>query len=396
MKLAYFDCSFGISGDMLVGAFLDAGVPFPELQKALESLPITGFKIEHQQVVKHGIRATQFQVYIEHSHEHHSHRGLNEIKEIIKESSLPERVKEGAIDSFLRLAEAEATVHATTPDKIHFHEVGAVDAIVDIVGAHWCWNYLQLEKGFASPVNVGGGTVTCAHGTLPVPAPATTLLLRNYTLWVGKIQTELTTPTGAVLLQSFTHPREQIPPFTLEKIGVGAGTKDIEGHANVFRLMIGESETDRIPNVEEICVIETNIDDMSGELFPVIINELLDAGARDAFITPIIAKKGRPAYIITALCEPHQISVIQGIFFKNTTTLGIRYRIEKRFVLERKWVPVETPWGPVKVKIGYIGTQIYQVSPEFEECYLLARKNNIPVYEIYQYARQSAENTINL
>ncbi len=391
MKIGYFDCSFGISGDMLIGAFLDTGVPFQELKTALSHLPITGYKVEQQQVIKHGLRATQFQVYIEEHYEHHPHRGLKEIEEIINQSTLPDEVKKGTINSFYQLASAEATVHGTTPDKIYFHEVGAIDAIVDIVSAHWCWWYLQLEKGFVSTINVGGGTVTCAHGVLPVPAPATALLLQNYTLRIGEIQTELTTPTGAVLLRSFTQPQEKIPPFTVEKIGIGAGTKDLEGHANVFRLFIGECEEHHnLPN-EEICVIETNIDDMSGEMVPVVINELLSVGARDAFVTLITAKKGRPAYIITVLCEPQQMSALKEVLFKNTTTFGIRYRIEKRVVLDRKWVPVETPWGMVKVKVGYIGEHIYQVSPEFEDCYLLSKKNNIPVHVIYNYTKALAE-----
>lgn len=397
MKIAYFDCSSGISGDMLVGAFLDIGTPFEELKTALESLPITGYKIEKQQVTKQGFRATQFHVHTEDSlgNGHHPHRGLNEIEKIITDSSLPDEVKKGAMKSFRKLAEAEAIVHGTTPDKIHFHEVGAIDAIIDIVSAHWCWWYQKLEKGFVSAVNVGGGTVNCAHGVLPVPAPATALLLQNYTLLIGQANTELTTPTGAVLLRSFTNPKENIPPFTIGKIGIGAGNKDIKGQANVFRLLIGEYEEQTSAHIEEICIIETNIDDMSGELLPAIINELLNAGARDAFITPIIAKKGRPAYIITALCEPEQISPIQGILFKHTTTLGIRYRTEKRLILDRKWVTVNTPWGAVKTKIGYIGKHIYQISPEFEDCYSLAQKHNVPINEIYNYAQSYAKKIIN-
>jgi len=395
MKIAYFDCSSGISGDMFIGAFLDIGTSFEELKTALESLPITGYKIEQQQVTKQGIRATQFKVQIEDNHGQHPHRGLNEIEKIITASSLPETVKKGAMESFRQLAEAEAVVHGTTADKIHFHEVGAIDAIIDIVSAHWCWWYQKLEKGFVATVNVGGGTVNCAHGILPVPAPATALLLQNYTLLIGQANTELTTPTGAVLLRSFTQPQENVPPFTIKKIGIGAGTKDMEGQANVFRLFIGEYEEETSANIEEISIIETNIDDMTGELLPAIVSELLNAGARDAFITPIIAKKGRPAYIITALCEPERILSIQEILFKNTTTLGIRYRTEKRVILDRKWITVNTPWGTVKTKIGYIGEHVYQISPEFEDCYSLAQKHNVPIKDIYNYAQSYAKKTIN-
>lgn len=395
MKIAYFDCSSGISGDMFIGAFLDLGTPFEELKTALASLPLTGYKIERQEVMRHGIRATQFKVQIEDAHGHHPHRGLAEIEGIITSSSLADEVKKGALDSFRNLAETEAMVHGTTPDKIHFHEVGAIDAIIDIVGAHWCWWYQKLDRGFVSSVNVGGGTINCAHGVLPVPAPATALLLQNYNLLIGQANTELTTPTGAVLLRSFTHPEESIPSFTIRKIGVGAGTKDIKGQANIFRLFIGEYEEQISANIEEICIIETNIDDMSGELFPVVINELLNAGARDAFIIPIIAKKGRPAYIITALCKPEQVLSMKEILFKHTTTFGIRYRTEKRIILDRKWIPVNTPWGTVKTKIGYVGEHIYQISPEFEDCYSLAQRHNIPINEIYNYVQSYTKNIMN-
>jgi len=395
MKIAFFDCSFGISGDMLVGAFLDIGVPLHELQSTLNSLPLKGYKIGQQKVKKHGIQATQFQVDIEAEHGKHSHRGLAEITELIQNSSLPEEVKQGALNSFQKLAEAEAEVHGTTPDKIHFHEVGAVDAIIDIVSAHWCWWYLKLQKGYTATINVGGGTVSCAHGILPVPAPATALLLRNYTLSIGTIDTELTTPTGAVLLQSFTNPNESVPPLVLEKIGMGAGVKDIPDNANVFRLLLGECHSEVTNNTEEICVIEANIDDMSNENIPVVINELLEKGVRDAFVTPILAKKGRPAYIITALCEPALIPSIQEVFFTKTTTLGVRYRTEKRVILNRKWLPVETPWGTVKVKIGYLGEHVYQVSPEFEDCSILAKQHNLSLHEIYLYAQKSAQKELN-
>ncbi len=385
MKIAYFDCSSGISGDMLIGSFLDLGVPFQELKNALESLNLLGYELEQKKVSKHGIQATQFCVHLKNHDEHNPHRGLNEIEQIINHSSLADNIKQGAIETFRLLAQAEATVHGTTPDKIHFHEVGAIDAIIDIVGAHWCWSYLNLQKGYVSTINVGGGTVTCAHGVLPVPAPATALLLQDYTLQIGSIQTELTTPTGAVLLRSFTCPGEPVPPFKVEKIGVGAGTKDIKGHSNVFRLFIGEYEENLQANTEEIGIVETNIDDMHNELLPVVIDELLKAGARDAFITPIIAKKGRPAYIITALCEINLIPTIQEVLFKHTTTFGIRYRIEKRVILDRKWQSVETPWGEVRVKVGYLGNQIYQISPEFTDCQTLSQKHNIPLHQIYQY-----------
>ncbi|MCA1903199.1 MAG: nickel pincer cofactor biosynthesis protein LarC [Candidatus Hydrogenedens sp.] len=396
MRIAYFDCSSGISGDMLVGAFLDTGVPFDELRSALNSLPLKGYTIAKREVKKNGLRALHFSVEVKEIDGHpHPHRGLAEITEIIHQSKLPEEVKQGALQSFKRLAEVEAEVHGTTPDTIHFHEVGAIDAIVDIVSAHWCWWYLKIQKGYCSVVNTGGGTVTCAHGTLPVPAPATALLLRNYTILTGTCDSELTTPTGAVLLNSFAKPTgEPVPPFNIVNIGTGAGSKDIPNRANVFRLFIGECPEETRSCSEEIWVVETNIDDMSGELIPVAIEELLSAGARDAFIIPTIAKKGRPAYLLTVLCEASLLPAMRQILFEKTSTFGIRYRKEMRTILERKWIPVETPWGKVNVKIGYLGENIYQISPEFEECHAIAKTYNIPLQEIYHHAITLAQKTL--
>ncbi len=382
MKVAYFDCSFGISGDMMVSALLDAGLPFEELKSALQTLPITGYSIVKTHVEKNHIKATQFIVTVDNKHHHHRH--LSDIIAIINNSQLPEPVKIGSIKTFELLAEAEAHVHGTTKDKIHFHEVGAVDSIIDIVSAHWCYWYLGIEKAYTSEINIGGGTIECAHGTLPVPAPATALLLQGFKVKLNTANTELTTPTGAVLIKTFTTPTDTIPPIKLITTGIGAGTKNFSDHPNIFRILIGEEES--LPcQTEDIYIVQTNLDDMIPELLPPVIEALLSAGAVDAFITPIICKKGRPGYILTVMCHSEKLQNIQEIIFKHTSTLGLRFKKESRLVLDRKWETVKTPWGEVRVKLGIYQQKICQASVEFEDAYKLSKEKNIPLHEIYNF-----------
>ncbi|MCX8063746.1 MAG: nickel pincer cofactor biosynthesis protein LarC [Candidatus Hydrogenedentes bacterium] len=383
MKIAYFDCSFGISGDMTVSALLDAGAPIDELKETLKTLPINGYSIESKEIIKNHFRATCFKVIIDDAKHHH--RGLSAITKIIEDSELPQPVKKSSIDTFELLAEAEASVHGTTKDKIHFHEVGAIDSIIDIVSVHWCWWKLGIEKGYVKEINLGGGAVESAHGILPIPAPATAILLKGFKVRLGTCDSELTTPTGAVLLKSLTSPTESIPPFELESIGVGAGTKDFPHHPNILRIFIGEYSENLPSQNDEIYIVETNLDDMPPELLPPAIEKLLLAGAIDAFITPILGKKGRPGYILTVMCHYEKLQKLQEIIFNHTTTFGLRYRKEPRLILERTWETLTTPWGDIRIKLGKLHGITYQASVEFEDAYRISKEKEIPLLEIYNY-----------
>lgn len=393
MKIAYFDCANGVSGDMFVGALLDLGVDVDELRGVLSTLPVDGWTIEARKVHKKGLLATQFMVHTEKEDGMHSHRHLGDIVEIIKASQLPEEVKESAIRTFHELAQAESEVHGTTIENIHFHEVGAVDAIIDIVSAHWCWWRLGIEKAFCSTVHLGGGTVESAHGILPVPAPAVTLLLKDFEVVVGGVDTELTTPTGAVLLKVLSVPKSNSVSFTLKQIGIGAGSKDLPHRSNVFRILLGEMEDTlgEQPN-DTVCVVETNIDDMSGELIAPVIEELLNSGAKDAFFTPVWCKKGRPGVLLTVLCDVSMLPKVREVLFMHTSTFGVRFREEKRFVLQRKWVSVDTPWGVIQVKVGFWDEKVYQVSPEYETCHQLAKEGKASLIDIYNFIQKQVEN----
>lgn len=387
MKTLYFDCFSGAAGDMIVGALLDAGAPFDNLKSALASLDVPGYTVEAEKVKKKGLTATKFSVHLD-PNEKQPHRHLHHCVEIIDSGALPEQVKDGAKETFRRLAECEAEVHGSTIEKVHFHEVGAVDAIVDIVGAHFCLHELGIERVEASPLNIGGGTTTAAHGVLPVPAPAAALLLRDVPTY-GEADIELVTPTGAALLTQFAARFGRQPKMMVDTIGYGAGSRDLNDRANVLRALIGESKA-VTPNTETIVVMEANIDDMAGELFPPLLVELLAAGARDAFLTPIIGKKGRPAQLLTVLCDEGQERKIADVLFNGSKTLGVRMRKEERVCLARQWKYVLTDWGRVSIKVGTMNGEIRNVAPEFEDCKKLADDQGVPVRGVYEAAFAAA------
>jgi len=381
---------------MIVGALLDAGADFGKLRAALESLGVAGFTVSAEKVKKHGIMATQFHVEVEHEHDH-PHRHLNDILEIIERGDLPGAVKEASARTFLRLAECEAAIHGTTIEEVHFHEVGAVDSIVDIVGAHWALNDLGIEAMSASPLNVGSGTVHTAHGVLPVPAPATARLLQGVPSYGSEVVLELVTPTGAALITQCAQAYGPAPEMRIAAIGYGAGTKDLPDRANVLRVLVGETEggMDKplihgTPAGESVTVIEANIDDMNPELLPPLIAGLIGRGARDAFVTPIVGKKGRPAFLITVLADAERVDDVVSGMFHESTTLGVRIRQERRVCLDREWQTVETPWGAVRVKIGRFQGQITCKSPEFEDCRRLAEEKGVPVLAVYERAKAAA------
>jgi len=389
-RALYFDCSCGVSGDMAVGALLDAGADFDRVRAGLRSLRVPGFEISAQDVKKHGIMATQFSVRLDEGHEH-PHRHLSDISDIIEQGDLPAAVKAASAETFRRIAECEAIVHGTTTEAIHFHEVGAVDSIVDIVGTHLALHDLGIDRVVSSPLNVGSGTVAAAHGVLPVPAPATALLLKGVPAYGSEVEGELVTPTGAALVSQLAQRYGPLPDMRIEAAGYGCGAREIPDRANVLRVLIGETPTGHLPGLTEpIVVIEANIDDMNPELFPPLLAEVLDRGARDAFLTPVLGKKGRPAYQVTVLCDHAKASEAIRVLFQGSTTLGVRMHVEERICLEREWKSVDTPWGTVRVKLGRFEGRITCASPEFEECRGVAEQGHVPVLAVYEAARAAA------
>ena len=384
MKTLYFDCYSGASGDMIVGALLDAGANFDRLRTTLLSLGVDGFDVAVEKVKKKGVMAIKFHVNVDESHAH-PHRHLRHVVEIIEKGDLPEPVRAASIETFRRIAVAEAEIHGTTVERVHFHEVGAIDSIVDIGGAHLALHDLGIERIVASPLHVGAGTVRCAHGLMPVPAPATALLLKGAPSYGGDVDGELVTPTGAALITQLASSFGSMPAMRIDVSGFGAGTKDLVDRPNVLRVLIGEAAS--VAGTEEtIAVLEANIDDMHGELFPPLVEALMAAGARDAFVTPILGKKGRPAQLISVLCDREKIQDMAAILFRESTTLGVRYREELRVVLDREWKEVSTPYGAVRIKIAGHNGQTLTRAPEFEDCRKLADAQRVPVRLVYDAA----------
>ncbi len=388
MKTLYLDCFCGISGDMTVGALIDAGVDFETLRDSLASLKVDGYALSADKVNKHGIAATQFRVHVDEEHDH-PHRHLKEVLEIIEGGDLPDAVKDNAAAVFQRIAECEAEVHGTTPDKIHFHEVGAVDSIIDIVGAELAKHMLGVEQVYASTMVTGYGTVKCAHGILPVPAPATAALLKGVPVQAGDVEAELVTPTGAALVTQWTSEFGAMPAMQPLAIGYGSGMRDLPDRPNVLRALLGETEDVSMPTTS-ITVVEANVDDMSPELLAPLIAKFIETGARDAFLTPILGKKGRPGYLITVLCDEDKLSAITDVYFEHSSTFGVRIRQEDRICLEREWKTVTIEWGTVKIKIGRHNGQVCRTAPEYEACRALAESAGVSIMTIYEQALAAA------
>lgn len=391
MKTLFFDCFSGAAGDMIVGALIDAGADFDAIKAGLDSLGVDGYVLTADKVVKKGTTATQFKVHLDESHGH-PHRHLRHIVEIIEGGDLPEAVKKASLETFERIAEAEAEVHGSTPEKIHFHEVGAVDSIMDIVGAHLALDQLNPERILATPLHVGSGTVKCAHGVMPVPAPATALLLKGLPTYGGEVEGELVTPTGAALIAQLAEGYGGMPAMEIESAGYGSGERDLPDRPNVLRVLVGNSagQNAELPGTETVTIIEANVDDMVPELIPPLIDDLLDAGARDAYVTPYVGKKGRAGHQITVIAAPADATAFAEILFRGSTTLGVRIRTEHRVCLDREWKTVSTQWGLVRVKCGFLNGEQVNVSPEYEECARLARESHVNVLKVYQTAQAAA------
>jgi hypothetical protein len=384
MKLAYFDCFSGISGDMTLGALLHAGVPLEHLRSELQGLEIPGWEIRAENVWKNGLAATYVRVQTQ---ETRTHRSLSTIEGILQKSKLATPVREHATAIFRKLGEAEAAVHDVPIEKIHFHEVGAVDAIVDIVGACIGFHFLGIQRFACSPLNVGGGTAKMAHGVLPVPAPATARLLLGKPTYSNGVQKELVTPTGAAIVATLCDTFGPQPPMTVSAIGYGAGTADLEGQPNVLRLMVGESAEKREGEYsEDIRVIEANLDDLNPQVYGYFVERALSGGALDVFTTAVQMKKNRPGTLLTVLCKPVDESKFQDLFFAETTTLGVRSYTTQRRVLPREWETVTTCYGEVRMKIARVNGQVLQVSPEYEDCRKLAEEKAVPLQRVMQEA----------
>jgi uncharacterized protein (TIGR00299 family) protein len=462
MRIAYLDCFSGMSGDMFIGALIDAGVPRQLLDETVAALNI-GARLEISRVQRNGISATKVDVYAHgekdlpreiweqdagksehaqhghedkanrhdskhvehehnedaHSHAHHgepvallehnyalqssatsqkhdhthSHqhgRALNEIRGIIRKAVISEAAKGTAIAIFEALGAAEARIHGTEIEKVHFHEVGAVDAMVDIVCAAVATEALDVDEIVCSALNVGGGTVTCAHGTLPVPAPATLELLKDAPVYSSGIQGELVTPTGAAILKTLAKRFAPFPRMKVAKSGYGAGSRDFAGYANVVRVTIGEAQPElpfELPT-DTVVVLEANIDDLNPQVFGYVIDRLLEEGALDAFGMPVQMKKNRPGTQLTVLCRAEDASKLIHLIFTETTTLGVRQREEKRQTLARKWITVTTRWGDVRLKIASLNGMESNCAPEYEDCRRIATERHIPLKSVMQEAMQ--------
>jgi len=413
MRTLYFDLFAGCSGDMILGALVDLGADFNAIRTQLSSLRLEGYSIEKRQVIKNGITATRILVRIQqpsenhssHHHHHgtdpgqpeqdthhHPHRSFRDIRQLLHESTLPKSVTTRAVAIFEELARAEGKIHGKSPEDVCFHEVGAVDSIVDIVGISLAVEQLDLDDFACSAVNIGSGTVTCAHGVLPVPAPATAELLQGFPAYSAHFTGELTTPTGASVLKTLVPKPGVMPAGVIRGIGYGAGSRDLEKGPNVLRLLLLE-DTPRDGETGDVIVMECNLDDMNPEVLGSLAEELLSAGALDVFLTPVQMKKFRPGTLLTILCRPDRSGRMSDMLLSHSSTFGIRWSAWQREELERRHVSIETRFGAVDVKAGLRAGRLLKVSPEYEECRKLAGENALSIGEIYREVERSiAEN----
>jgi pyridinium-3,5-bisthiocarboxylic acid mononucleotide nickel chelatase len=393
VKVLYFDCFSGASGDMIVGALIDAGVRLDDIQAALGSLSIDRDAVSIERVRRAGISATKFLVHGEdagHEHHHqthggvateaHAHRTLTEIYALIDGSRLSAPGKARAKALFARLAEAEGAIHGTSADKVHLHEVGALDSIIDIVSTVHALELIGADRIVASPLNVGSGTIRSSHGLYPVPAPATVRLLEGVPIYSGTQRAEMVTPTGALLITEYATEFGGIPAMKTSRIGYGAGARNFEDTPNVVRVLIGES--DASVSSHTVTVIEAEIDDMNPQIFGVVMDKLLAQGALDVFYTPIQMKKNRPGTLLSAIATPATRETLTATIFQETTTIGVRYRDMTRECLDRESQTVNTPFGPIRFKVARRAGDVLNAAPEFDDCVRIANATGRSVKEI--------------
>ena len=391
MKQAYLDCFSGISGDMFVGALLDVGLPLERLFADLKKIPLGFYEFKRTRALRGHLVGTRVEIRVPGKQ---PSRKLRDIEALIRDSELSAGVKERALKVFSRLAEAEGKLHNMPPEQVHFHEVGAVDAILDIVGTCIGLEFLEISHLTCSPVNVGSGCVEAAHGSLPVPAPASLELLKDLPIYSSGVDGELVTPTGAALISTLATGFGPIPPMRVERIGYGAGAREIPGHPNLARLLLGESaEPVRVregaPGDEVVSVIEANVDDMSPQLYGYFIDQALAAGALDVTCTPIQMKKDRPGILLSVLCTPEKGDALAQMLFEQTTTIGVRIYEARRKILERELVSIQTPYGRVKVKVAKRDGKVLNVAPEYEDCQRLATEKGVPLKQVIIAAQAS-------
>jgi len=435
MRIAYLECFSGISGDMFLGALVDAGVSPRVLEDTVSALGV-GAKLEISRVMRSGISATKVDVWVDgekdmpredywakqdvavapfanaehehhaHAHEHdhhhehspagahgahtheHTHHGLTEIRKIISAARISESAKKTATAIFEALGAAEAKIHNVPVEKVHFHEVGAVDAMVDIVCAAVGSEALGVDEIVCSPLNVGGGTVKCAHGTFPVPAPATVDLLKHAPVYSSGVQAELVTPTGAAIVKTLVRRFAAFPEMKIENSGYGAGSREFAEHPNVLRLVIGEgaAKTEAKTTSETITLLEANLDDLNPQVFGYVLDRLLEEGALDAFGMPVQMKKNRPGTLLSVMCKPEDAGKLTQLIFTETTTLGVRRRDEVRQILARRWENVRTQWGEVRIKIASMNGTVTNYAPEYEDCRRIAAEHHVPLKTVMQEA----------
>jgi uncharacterized protein (TIGR00299 family) protein len=386
MRTLYFDCFAGASGDMILGALVGVGVDPHALVEQLSLLGVSGYAIDFETVDRSGISATRAHVRTPHEH---AHRHLSDILKIIDESSLSESVKERAARIFRRLGEVEAKIHNVSVERIHFHEVGALDAIIDVVGACIGFELLGIERFVCSELHVGSGMVEMAHGRFPVPPPAVTELLKDAPIYSTDIKGELVTPTGAAIISTVCREFGPIPKMKIGGTGYGAGAREYQNFPNVLRLMIGDDEAGEASGDERLTVVETNIDDMSPQLYGYVMERAFALGALDCYFTPVQMKKNRPGVLVSILCRPSERDSMCELLLTETTTLGVRYYEVLRRALVRETVSVETEFGPIDVKVARLNGRVIKEMPEYEQCHAAALKAKVALQVVEQAARKS-------
>ena len=385
MKIAYFDCFAGASGDMILGSLMDAGLELDQLKGELAKLHLTHYDLQMNKVVKKGVGGCQAVVVVDEDHHHH-HRHLADIKSIIAQSDLEDSIQQKSIAIFTRLAEAEAKIHQTAIEQIHFHEVGAMDAIIDVVGAVAGLAALGIQKIFCSPLHLGSGTVACAHGILPVPAPATAELVKGKPVYSTGVVGELLTPTGAAILTTLASDFGPMPAMSVEQIGYGAGTSE-PAIPNLLRVMIGQTaEKVKEVEMEQVAVLETNIDDMNPQMYDYLIKKTLKMGAMDIFLTSVQMKKNRSGTLLTIICQPQRVDEFSDFLLRETTTIGLRWRIDNRIKAHRTIQAIQTQYGAINFKVAKIGHRTINVAPEYEDCKRAALESGVPLKQVMEDA----------